>query len=503
MIKKKRTVQFYAIMADKLDKRLDLVSQGIVPLFTDQRNFFYDCRTTLLNTTNLNEIDTKVKSNKQMAFTGAISDWCKLKCIELGMDVNRWWIIRDKLNINASGKAVCQGEIEKYLVDYTNRDKMASGCSFILICEKTKVGLDLLKALKEKGYKVNLVITGGLTSCDAKESIIQAVEGLEEKAENFYILILHDYDLAGIEIFANLHQYHNRIIDVGMNESFIRFLKNRGTYNPRLVEERCLNKKFMGHTQEFIKTYKYGLGYSFDYLQGVQQKEKEWLGHRIEIDAVEVSYGIEPFVEYIEKCIENKKWDLTRIGINEQHLTEPTNKYEISYEVKKDEVVELYDEKLTELSATYKEIIDTIKTTLTQPTEFSELKHKHLSDDGVVLRDLEPLLDKYSDAIGYDWKAEYQRKLDQQVNDKLKCWDRPVNKAVDDVAKIKTEIETEMKENIENDPKLSEFDEELDDLDCGETELDEIEIPDRKMEINKVIDALIALRDAPKDDVET
>jgi hypothetical protein len=100
---------------------------------------------------------------------GALNQWSVKQCGEFGIPKELYWRVREKINIWAEGKAVCEGESGKFLVDKETRSRTAKDCSFILLCEKKTVSKELLERLKAEGYKVNLVSTGGYSPSDVKK----------------------------------------------------------------------------------------------------------------------------------------------------------------------------------------------------------------------------------------------------------------------------------------------------------------------------------------------
>jgi hypothetical protein len=484
-------LKFYTFTRNILSERLQQIRDGLEPPRTDIRHFFYEVRNKFLRENP--DYPTVEHGSKTKTFyqdwSTVIKVFCIQHCEEFEIKPNRWWLLRDRLNILAKGKAICEGEKGDFIIDYTTRQRVAEDCSFILICEKATVSEELSKALHEKGYKLSLISSGGYDPADVKESVIQAIEILD--VPNFFILHLHDYDLAGVEMNFTLKNHYSNVIDVGINP---HFLKHLGTVDTRLVEEQALNKKFMKSLQE-----KFGIcnmiqtpytAENFNYLQGEHRSRKEWMGKRIEIDAIHVQYGIKPFVDYIESLLENITcWDLTRIGMVEQELYEPDNQYDYLMSEKESEVRKAYNEKLSALSKNYNRILDVVKYTLTQPTDYSDLRSKYFDGED-ALRSITPLEKEYREQVERTWKPEYQRELDERVNDKLEYWDGNVSTAGHDINDIVEEIQSRLNEDKAGDSNLKEFEEKLEIVEWGKQELEAIQLPDPVEEIRKVIDAL-------------
>jgi hypothetical protein len=219
------TVIFYDVTRRLLNERATLVRQGQTPPFTDIRHFFYECRYVFLRENpQLTEIDSGSKSGHQYADwqISALNLWCIRHCGEYGVPSELYWRVREKLNIWAEGRAICEGESGKFLVDRETRARTATGCSFILLCEKKTVSKELLDRLKAKGYKVNLISTGGFSPSDVQEAVLQISEELDEDEPTFYFLVLHDFDLEGVKIYFNLKERYAGVIDVGVNSELIK-----------------------------------------------------------------------------------------------------------------------------------------------------------------------------------------------------------------------------------------------------------------------------------------
>jgi DNA topoisomerase VI subunit A len=406
------------------------------------------------------------------------------------------------MNIYAAGKATCEGVVQKYLIDYTNRDRMAQNCSFILVCEKATVSAELLRNLQSLGYKVNLVSTGGVSPNDAKESIIQAIEDLEE--ENFFVLVLHDYDLAGVNIFSDLHRYQDRLIDVGVNELFIKSLETLPNFDMRFIEEKVLNKKNMEKVKRFIENNDLTSNYDYEYLHGTQISAKRWEGHRVEIDAIHVRYGIQPFIDYIVSRLQDITcWDLTRIGIEEQSLEEGDNLYEKKIEDLEHKVGKAYAEKKYEISLNFNHIKKIVDNTLPMPEEMTTLENSYLGEklgnmwdnehshsyDRRKINRVIKLENEYQKQISKNWTDDFSQDLDD-FNERLTCWPDDVTTAEEDVADKRQDIQNELDSAQENDEDLVEFDKKLNNINWGEKELENIKAPDKAGEVRKVIAAL-------------
>ena len=147
------------------------------------------------------------------------------------------------------------------------------------------------------------------------------------------------------------------------------------------------------------------------------------------------------------------------------------------------------------------------------PQEFSELKEKHLgrwkqtawidyhqysiySVDGVA-----DIREKYNEEAQKKWVEDYEDELNEEINDKLTCWDGDVRTAKEDVEEKFNEIQDKLDEAKEDDPKLAEFKEELEKVEWGEDELEAIEEPLLKEQVKKVIDALQAYLKELEDDI--
>lgn len=502
-------------------------------------HFFYELRNKFLrDNPELNEIDSESKK-LYGDWEGTIGRWSR-KYFPI-LSVASWWRLREKLNIWAEGKAICDGESGRFLVDKNTREQVAKKCSFILLCEKQTVSRELLERLKAEGYKVNLVSTGGFSPTDVQEvalSLAEEMVGVDEPT--FYFLVLHDFDLRGIEILFNIKEQYAGVIDVGVNSELIKRLVEREHLDKNRVAEQCLNKNYQGELKGKISegdgTYSLE---DFEYLQGVEQPNgKEWIGKRIEIDAIHVVLGIEPFINYINEKIEEEChcWDLTRIGVEEYGLNEPEefsldephNCFEDVIETFTTSIREKYSEKEDLLSIPMKNI----------NTIVSLAQEKFLEDFWTIKRRFgisynydfsiqgKPLKQKYDEYLSRTYienfqedldnlNGEVQEKYERIVEDKLSKINEQVYKYEGDVTGAETDlynqhsdVEDELNEIVEglqsecnflqenlnelaeNDPDLGRLNDELKRIDWGENELNNLEIPDEKEVIKTVIERL-------------
>ena len=492
-----------------MDARWGVVCGGGTPKQTDMRHLFYEIRTAyLIERPHLSKIDSLSKTLYQN-WEEAVKQWCVDYAEDFGFNGTEWWRAREGLNIYPDGRALCEGEGGSYLVDSETRDKVATGCSFILLCEKKTISKELTEALRGEGYHLNIVSTGGFSSADVQEAVVTISESLDNEEPTFYFLSLHDYDLAGVGILRNLKERYEGVIDIGVNGEFLGFLKERGQFDSRLLEEQCENRKFLGALRDWIAD---GDGHDyisedFEYLQGEQVSKKRWIGHRIELDSIHVVNGIKPFVNYVMYKIQKecKVWDLSRIGVEEFELEEPPNHYHRLIGDLEDRVGRAYGKKLTQLSESLNTVIDIAKETLTQPPEFEELEEKYRGSKGsgyVVsetgysytynradVKGVDPIKEKFGEQVKRDWAEDYEDEL-EEVNQQITVYEGDVREGEEDLKGQSEELQERLETDKENDPDLDKFSEELDEVKWGKEELEAIEVPDEADEIRKVIEAL-------------
>jgi hypothetical protein len=501
-------VIFYDVTRRLLNQRLELARQGQLPPFTDIRHFFYECRNVFLRENpQLTEIDSKSKMLYVDWQIGALNQWSVKQCGEFGIPKELYWRVREKINIWAEGKAVCEGESGKFLVDKETRSRTAKDCSFILLCEKKTVSKELLERLKAEGYKVNLVSTGGYSPSDVQEAVLQIAEELDEEDPTFYFLVLHDFDLEGVKIFFNLRERYAGVIDVGVNSELIKYLNEQGNFDSRLIEEQRLNKSLQNQLRLKIEENKSAYTVNdFQYLQGeMQPNGKEWIGKRIEIDAIHVQYGIEPFVKYILKKIkeECEYWDLTRIGITDFELEEPRNPFEAAFTGFNYIVSE-------KCNATWKRISQPLLTVdkfvAAVTSGFGEGFHKLKVEQGIGAteniysnsgmqayeanqQDIDDLKLKFQHGFEKKYAPDYTDEL-EELNDRIHSYDGDITTAINVMLGECADLQSEVNEACGNDAEATKFSEELDQIDWGEEEFDRLPIPDEKEVIRTVINRL-------------
>lgn len=511
-----RKVPFFDFTRRLLRERLQLMEMGQTPTWTDIRHFFYECRNRFLRENpQLNDIEYQGK-DPYGDFQRIMRIWCMTKSPKYGIDPDLYWRFREILNIWAEPRATCDGETGSFLVDNDKREKVSQNCSFILVCEKKTVKRELLEALRGKGYKLNLIATGGNSSSDVQEAIISIKESIDSEDVNFYCLVLHDYDLDGVKIFSTLKQRWSSVIDVGVNGKFINYLKTQGKYDPRLVEEKRLNKKYQHQLREEIESgllSEYTLE-DFDYLQGDEPFEVKfngktkntrthWIGKRIEIDAIHVEYGIQPFIDYILKKIEEecKFWDLSRIGVEEFELEEPPNLYDYEVEAYEKEITKNYKKKLRELKEPLNKILDIIiKSAPNSEESFFKLaksKFKYVYKttfggwefDNWKSEEIDELLDLYEDERKREWSDAYEDDL-QEINDQITHYEGDVREGEMALQNKFDETQEKLEDAVENDPDLSSFSKLLWEVDWGKDDLDKLKLPNEAELIRLAIQAL-------------
>jgi len=518
---------FYDLTRRLLEERLSLVRQGTTPNFTDIRHFFYECRNKFLrDNPHLKEIDSKSKSLYGDFQSNVVDGFCIDHCGEFGISRELYWRLREQLNIWAEAKAVCEGDAEKFMIDRDTRPKVGQNCSFILLCEKKTVSRELLEELRNRGYKVHLVSTGGQSPSDVHESLIEAVKDVKPEEPNFYVLVLHDFDTDGLTIYYNLKDRIDGVIDLGVNRNFFKQLPK---IEWRLVEEQRLNKKDNQKLKKRILLDTDNL-YSledYDYLQGKLsivldkkgKQKKVWEGKRVEIDAIHVAYGIKPFVDYIEQRIkkECKLWDLIRVGVEEFELAEPKNPFEgklkdfnYGMSMKRYNVYRRIAEPIEKVRVEVENITAeflsdfwklTAEKGMRQETDVSGGKFVYQKEiDGVIHQisamtldrhDFNVLKGKYKDGFERKYVPDFEDSL-KELNKKVHNYkgDGNVEKAKEDLGQQFADLQIEVNVKAEEDEEAQEFEEDLDQIDWGEEEFDELEVPDEKVVLRALRDRI-------------
>jgi len=130
--------EFYNLTRKLLLERLELLRQNITSEFTDIRHLFYIYRNRFLREhPELNEVDSKSKSIYNDFESNVIGGFCTEHCAEFNIDPDKWWRLREKMNIWAEGRAICHHEdFGDFLITNKNRHRVDRNCSFILVCEK-------------------------------------------------------------------------------------------------------------------------------------------------------------------------------------------------------------------------------------------------------------------------------------------------------------------------------------------------------------------------------
>jgi len=494
---------FYEVVRGLLRERLELVKAKKTPEYTDIRHLYYQAKKIYKDLTDEDDVPGAYNN-----YIGAVNKFCQKHAHEIGVPEAFWWLLRDKMNIWAKPMAICDGESGRFLIDYDNRERVQKHSSFILLCEKDTVSRQLLEELRKIGYKVNLVSSQGQNVADTKAAIISAVDGLEK--ENFFILYLHDYDVAGAEMFFDLYSYYPKVIDIGVNEHFLKAMK----ISRKKVEERVKVKTQRRKLAGYVTEYCYSEIVDLDYICGKldpRTGKRSGVAKLIEIDNVHVYYGIKPFIDYIKLRLDDIDcWDLSRIGVKKFELEEPSNHYEQVVSDLEDTVGRAYGKKLFELSENLNIVLGIVEDTLTLDPAYTKLEDKYRGEKGqkwnvreggehvysyyeaeVKSERLDEIQDQYEEQIDREWKPDYDDELGE-VNELIECYPGDVVKGKEDLKGQVKEIQDKLDKAKEEDPDLDEFETALEDVEWGEEELGEIELMEEEEAIKMVIEALEA-----------
>ena len=511
---------FYNLVRRELCKRERARVEGVEFPVEYLRGLWYQYRTAFLaENPDRYEVDIVAKDPYRKFTSNGINRWFQIHADSMGFTKDRWFRARSSLNIESDPKAICVKKNEDpFLITGNTRDKALSNCSFVVTIEKKTFMERLYAEITKRGHEVNVIATTGYGDSDLQELQLVINEDQEDKEQpNFYNLFLHDLDLNGIQIFSTtLRKHYKATIDGGINGEFLRFLEaNIPNFERRLIEERVVNKKAYRELGRYMKESNDYTEEDYNYLQGepfetvVDGKTKtHWKAKRIELDSVLAVYGIEVFVDYLEWKIDRecKIWDLSRIGVRNFGLYEPTNHYEAAISQLRRDVGKAYGKKRHELSETYHKILEIVNDALTLESDFTELDEKHrgetsdtlyMTSHGQILYKYEiktiegedNLKQEYDKQIKKEWKEDYQDRLDE-VNDNITCYEGDVRKGKEDLDGQVDELQNELDEAKENDIDLEPFKEKLSEINWGEEELEAIEITPPAEEVRSVIEAL-------------
>lgn len=468
---------FYQLTYDHLQARLDNPDKRT---YTDMRNLFYQLREQFFRETGKKEL-RKVK-DIFANWEWMVNLWMKKKAKELYSDEDFWVRVRDDINIQAHGRAICYTqEGDEYLVTKKRRRHIENTCSFILMCEKLKVGTDVFNALKKAGYKVNYISLGGYAPGDVQDAILSA---FPDDTEGFYVMMLHDYDIHGVEILAKVHELSDKILDIGINEKFLEFneIEHANVDEPFKTKRKKFNV-LSEYVDNCGRTTKYSLPYLTE------------SGRRVEIDVIDVRYGTKPFIDYAQHIIETEcpEWDLGRIhGMPE--LDEPDNPFEEMINEFKSKVIDEYYQKQEELLANRKKIVEAVELETTMGQELYSLIEKHIpriwpdQEDRrhPYIKDLET---GYYDHIN----KRYLEYFDDVINDlqaDFHHYTGDVRQGIDEIRKKRDEIQEKVDDAAIDDPALDDLAIDLDCVDYGQKNLENIKPIPLKTHIMSVIDTL-------------
>ncbi len=503
-----------------LQERLDMILAGGTPKWTRKRTFFYKCRLSFQTEWNLIEVDL---ANPDSAWGTSVNSWALKHCAELGIKAGRFWEVLSKLNIWPHERGVCfrpfGEDMKEGLVNHETKDDIMKNCSFIIVNEKETLNKELWAALNESGYKGTIIAMGGHNTGTVQSIAADVADELQRiKAENFYILSLHDLDLDGLVMLMTLRKWLPWVIDIGINRGFLKF---NGIDKDQFIWERRISKKDIPMLREFVKKAPEYDEEDLATLHGEKTGPKRWQGKRIEIDSVFAKYGVEPFFKYLlEKIKDVPCWDLTRIGIDKQELDEGRNLFDNARDDFNAKVGRAYGEKIVELSETGQRIREVVNDNLKLPAEMSELKNKHVDEKGsssflrrsdedrekywtykdVTVKQVDEIYDRYP--TEKDYKEEYQSELETEVNEKLTCWKGDVSTAAKDIEETVDDLQSNLDSDKEDDKDLEKFKDDLDELDWGESELKEIELPDPFEKVDGVIEALYQLKREIREEIQ-
>jgi hypothetical protein len=499
------------IRTNFFDKKLSLVLQGIQPEFTRVRGVFYNFRTAFLQEhPELLELDTD-SNNVYQQYQGSVTNrWCKLVAPKLGIDPELWWRVREKLNIWPQGRAICHTRFGRFLVDYETRHRIDNNCSFVIVTEKDTILKPFMEKLNKLGYKANIISTGGNSQADVQEGLLDIADQLNGDVENFYILLLHDYDLSGLGILHTVFKRYPNVIDLGINLRFLQWLENQvEDYEERLIVEQQIHKKEYKQILEFIQESKHYSIEDYKWLQGIpyevvkRGKTKTYYkGKRVELDAVNAAYGTQVFIDYLLYRLEKdcKVWDLSRIGVEPFELQDPQNEFTAEIKNYSKKVCYTFYDKRREIEKP----LDSVKSLIDEVVKdkldkLKEIKKPVLGDYETTnwdyiephkLEEFNELKEFYKNQLEYDYTEDYQDDLDN-VNEQITRFEGDVREGEKTLRLQVNEIQEQVEFDAENDEQLPEFKEKLENVDYGQEKLDKLEPLSEKETVRLAIDKLI------------
>lgn len=501
-----------------LNERLQSVLAGGVPKWSRKRTFYYACRIAFQQEWKLKEIDL-TGNNPYASWGTSVNNWASKHCNILNVPEGRFWEVLGKLNIWPHERGICfrhetidsRVDLQEIMVNHETKEKIQANCSFIIVSEKETLCRELWSVLSSEGYRATIIAMGGHSTGTVQSLVAEVADELQRlNAENFFILSLHDFDLDGVMMVATLRKWFPWVIDIGINRGFLQFNK---IDKDRLIWETVINRKDIIQLRNFADDAPEYTSRDLTRLHGKLTDVKRWEGKRAEIDSIYAKYGIDPFVNYIKDQLKDIAcWDLTRIGITEFELEEPINYYEDAIEKLEDKIGLTYGLRTYELSKNLNRVIGVVKNTLSLPDEFTDLQDKYRGKEKtrwtyqrgsvyyrytkseILGEDLPNLISEHSEDMYRSWIPDYEDDL-KEVNDHLTCYKGDITTAKEDVESQVNDIQEQLDDDKEHDDTLKEFTEKLEDVEWGEDELKEIEIPDPIEEIETVIMALEVLKE--------
>jgi len=304
---------FTLIVRNYLDVQLNRVRQGLNPewkspktgMITDRvsiRTFFYICRQEFFDT-HPGEIEIDIgkgRTDQEVQMVNIIKQY--LDKFKSEFNLLHWVNVRDLLGIDAKERAVeyKHTETTPTLFEEGEIVEVVEKNSFSIIAEKELIASKIHQELNSLGYHSNLIVLEGFSV----RNVIKALQEIKKQQEvlttqNFYVLLLHDYDISGLQIIGSAKTIYPNIIDIGVNDEFLQTSKInlndvKESWNPgkRLIS--WLKKQNLPN-------------FKYLFLES----------NRVEIDPVFWNYGLSPFIQYIESQIKLhcKFWNLNRIDV--------------------------------------------------------------------------------------------------------------------------------------------------------------------------------------------
>ena len=343
---------------------------------------------------------------QSISLSSKIKTFCER--LMLYYDVEYWGFVLDYLKVDTGERALIWNpkdfgtENESKVMSVKGLDTYDKCEFFLILCEKVATLKPVIKELIKRGYKERYY---GISMKGYGTTVVIKLLLRLKKIRNFRVLILHDLDQNGLQIYFDIKKYI-KCQSIGIHPEFLK------RFN---IDENEVNEPFKAKSNDKIKKGTIGMINLLDVDKSTKEKFRNWSKscreNKIELNSI-ASYNLR------RDPIRSKVYDLVNCIV--EILEDPELPWNLNRYAKPD----YYEPTLDIPSISRPKFIQDVVKEIDKKVKgidnkFQELADKITEAQNKIYEEAYEELDKYLDSkelrFKYNWSELIKDKVDKMV----------------------------------------------------------------------------------------